>query len=409
MVEGNGGDESKPAQGPQQKKAPLQSRAPIGGMVRDPREREVKTGPSLTGYMRERIAAGITSALVTVGLKRPRNADGTLGPRSWKRLGISMGTVVVVAFVWTSIHVVQPGTVAVPVTLGHAGDPLSPGFHITLPFTTTYSMSVRVQNYTMTSNPGEGAKGSTDDSVSVLGSDGGAANVNATVLYRVDPKQATVVYKDLGKSYATNVVRPTARSCIRTQFTLYPMIDAATTDWRKIEADSATCLKNAIEPRGLLLQEFQLREVKLSSQLQNAVNSKVASQQNAEQQKFELATAEQAADITRIQALATADSQQILACGGKTQNIRRNGQNGVTVIPNAITDCSQSQLTPAYLQFTYIQALKQLVNSPNNSTIILPFDKNLTPLLNVGTSGSNTTATSGSSGSNSTTPTTSGP
>jgi hypothetical protein len=35
------------------------------------------------------------------------------------------------------------------------------------------------------------------------------------------------------------------------------------------------------------------------------------------------------------------------------------------------------------LQFAYIQALKQLVNSPNNSTIILPFDKNLTPLLQV--------------------------
>jgi len=405
VVEGNGCDESKPTGEPQpQGKPQLQGRAPIGGMVRDPREREVKTGPSLTGYLRDRIAAGLTAALVTVGLKRPSNADGTLGPRSWKRLGISAGTVLAVFFVWTSVHIVLPGTVAVPVKLGHAGDPISPGFHITLPFTTTYGMSVRVQNYTMTSNPGEGAKGSTDDSVAVLGSYGGAANVNATVLYRVDPKQATAVYKTLGKSYATTVVRPTARSCIRTQFTLYPMIDAATTDWRKIETDSASCLKDKIEPRGLLLQEFQLREVKLSSQLQTAVNAKVASQQNAEQQKFELATAEQAADITRIQALATADSQQILACGGRTQNVRRAGQVGLTVIPNAISDCSQSQLTPAYLQFTYIQALKQLVNSPNNSTIILPFDKNLTPLLNVGNTGSSSTATSGSS-----TPTTTGP
>ena len=53
-------------------------------------------------------------------------------------------------------------------------------------------------------------------------------------------------------------------------------------------------------------------------------------------------------------------------------------------MPNPIEECSQAQLTPQYLQYTYIQALKQLVNSPNNSTIILPFDSNLTPLINVG-------------------------
>ena len=117
-------------------------------------------------------------------------------------------------------------------------------------------------------------------------------------------------------------------------------------------------------------------------QLQNAVNSKVASQQNLEQQQFERATAQQLADITRIQALATADSQQILACGGQASTKVRNGQPVQTVTPNALTACSQTQLTPQYLQFSYIQALKQLVNSPNNSTIILPFDKNLTPLIN---------------------------
>lgn len=401
MVEGNGGDESKPQA----------TRASIGGMVRDPRDRDVKTGPSLTAFLRDRVSTAIGASLVAVGIRRPRNEDGTLGPRSWKRLGAFLGTIFAIAFVWTSIHVVQPGTVAVPVTIGHAGHPIGAGVHITLPFTTTYAMSTRVQNYTMTSNIGEGAKGSTDDSVAVLGSDGGAANVNATVLYRVDPRQATTVYRTIGKNYATVLVRPSARSCIRTQFTLYPMIDAATIDWRKIEADSATCLKAKIESEGLLLQDFQLREVTLSAQLQTAVNSKVASQQNAEQQKFELATAEQAADITRIQALATADSQQILACGGKAATVARNGLIAQTVIPNPIGNCSQAQLTPAYLQFTYIQALKQLVTSPNASTIILPFDKNLTPLLNVGSSTTTPATTpssssSSSSSSGSSTPTT---
>ncbi len=205
--------------------------------------------------------------------------------------------------------------------------------------------------------------------------------MNATVLYRLDRKSATDVYRKLGTNYVSQIVRPTARTCIRTQFTLYSIVEAATTAWRRLEREVAQCMKARIEPSGLLLQEFQLREVAMSPGLQSAVNNKVASQQNAQQQRFELLTAQQAADITRTQALATADGQQILACGGKATTKTRNGQVVQTVVPNPITACSQAQVTPAYLQFSYIQA--QLVNSPNNTSIILPFDKNLTPLINV--------------------------
>jgi prohibitin 1 len=196
------------------------------------------------------------------------------------------------------------------------------------------------------------------------------------------------VYRTLGTNYSTAIVRPTARECVRTSFTKYPVVQASTTAWTQLETSVAQCMRSRVEPQGLVLQEFQLREVTLDPKLQSAVTNKISSQQNAEQQQFELLTAEQAADITRIQALATADSQQILACGGRPGTERRNGQPVETVIPNPISSCSQAQLTPAYLQFTYIQALKQLVNSPNNSTIILPFDKNLTPLLNVPTGSS---------------------
>jgi len=364
---------------------PMTPQMPIGGMVRDPRE--VKTNPSLTRFLRERLSTAFVGALVKIGVLRPRTATGELGPRSWKGLFIFLGTIFAIVFVWTSVHIVQPGNVAVPVTFGHPGKPLDAGFHITLPFTTAYSMSTRTQNYTMTSIATEGQKGKTDTAVSVLGADGGAATVNATVLYRLDPKKATDVYRNLGRSYSTAIVRPSARSCVRLVFTNFGVVAAATSAWNDVESSVGRCMKHKLSPQGLLLQDFQLREVTLASPLQAAVNSKVASQQNAEQQKFELATAEQAADITRIQALATADSQQILACGGKAATVSRDGIVAQTVIPNSLTNCSQSQLTPQYLQFTYIQALKSLVNSPNTSTVILPFDQNLTPLLNVNPGG----------------------
>jgi regulator of protease activity HflC (stomatin/prohibitin superfamily) len=233
--------------------------------------------------------------------------------------------------------------------------------------------------------------------------------VNSTVLYRLDPARATTVYRILGNSYSTQIVRPTARECIRTTFTEYPIVQASTTAWGALQTDVAKCMSARVEPQGIDLLEFQLREVTLNPQLQAAVTQKISSQQGVEQEHFELQTAEQAADITRIQALATADSQQILACGGHAAEVTQNAHLVETVVPNPVTACSQAQLTPQYLQFTYIQALKQLVNSPNNSTVILPFDQNLTPLLNVGNSSSNATVTSpsGSPSASATTPTTS--
>jgi len=357
---------------------------PIGGMVRDPRE--IKTNPTLTKFLRERLSAGIVGSLVAIGVLRPRNPSGELGPRSWKGLAAFLGTIFAIVFVWTSVHIVQPGSVAVPVTFGHSGKPLGSGLHITLPFTTAYSINTRTQNYTMTSNPGEGQKGNTDDSVAVLGEDGGAASVNATVLYRVDPGKATLVYRNLGTNYASAVVRPWARGCIRDVFTHYTMVAAATTEWNNVEFGVASCMRDKFAnpnagQKGLILVDFQLREVTLSSTLGTAVAAKVAAQQVEQQQVFELATAQQQADITRIQALATADSQQILACGGSPATLTRNGQEVQTVIPNPLSRCSQAQLTPAYLQFTYIQALKQLASSNNTTTLVLPFDKNLTPLI----------------------------
>ena len=374
--------------GEERRSTTTRTQRPIGAVVRDPHS--TKQNPSLVRFALQKIGEALTAIFIVLGIMRPREPDGTLGKRSWKRLATTIGVFIAIVFVWTSVHIVKPGTVGVPVTLGHAGAPLSAGFHITLPLTTVYGMNVRTQSYTMSALKGDGNKANIDDSVAVLGADGGAASVNATLLYRLDISQATNVYKTLGKSYSTQIVRPTARECIRTTFTRYPIVQDSTTAWGQLEDAVTLCMKTRIGPQGITLQEFQLREVTLDPKLQAAVTSKISSQQNAEQQQFELSTAEQAADITRIQALATADSQQILACGGKAEEVKEvDGTTRQTVVPNPINACTQAQLTPQYLQFTYIQALKQLVNSPNASTIILPFDKNLTPLLNVPTANNN--------------------
>jgi regulator of protease activity HflC (stomatin/prohibitin superfamily) len=367
------------------------SQPPIGGLVVDPRD--IKTNPSLMKFLRERISGAIVSGLTAIGILRPKNADGELGPRHWKGLFIFLGTILAVVIVWTSVHVVQPGNVAVPVTFGHSGEPLGPGVHITLPFTRTYSMSTRTQNYTMSSSANDGPAGTVDSPVAVLGEDGGAATVNATLLYRVDRDKASDVYRNLGRNYSTSVVRPTARSCVRAEFAKYAVAEAASTASGAIEDNIAACVKEKLESAGMLLQAFQLRGVALSDAVASAVDAKVAAQQKLQQQAFEEATAQKQADITRIAALATFDQAQIAKCGGRPVSTKVDGQTVQTIIPNPQSECNGNALSSEYLQFLYIQALNNLAKSGNSSTVVLPFGQNVTPLITVpSTPGSTSTS-----------------
>ncbi len=341
--------------------------------------------------MRQRIAHAGRVGLSAVGIVRPRNADGTLGPRAWKRLFGFVGACLVAFVLNTMIHIVSAGTIGIPVTLGHAGSPLDEGFHVTWPFTSVAPMSIRTTDYTMAAAKGEGNRSAADDAVQVLGADGASGSVDSTVLYRLDPARGTEVYLNLGVNYVQTLIRPSTRTCIRSVFTNESMVNAATTAWHDLEAATTDCVRGKLEPRGIILEDLQLREVHLDATLQASVTAKVAAQQDAERQQFELDKANKQAEITRVNAIATADAQQILACGGTLQTVEQDGQQVVTVVPNPVDECSQAQLTPAYLQWLYIQALQGLVNSPNNSTIILPFDQNLTPLIQLPAAGSGTT------------------
>ena len=266
-----------------------------------------------------------------------------------------------------------------------AGQPVGAGVHLINPFASVQRLSVRTESYTMSASTNEGNRLG-DDSVSVLGSDGAQANVDATVLFRLNTGSASTVYKQLGSEYVEKVVRPTIRTCIRDGFATPQMVVAATTMRTAVAGVIQDCIaKNFVEttpkdPHSLVLERFQLRAVHLSSEVQKSIDAKVKAQQSAEQQQFELQAATQKAEISRVEAQGKADAQQIISCGGSA---KRQPDGSTRVVPNTGAAC-QNTLTPAYLQFLYIQTLQATVNSPNHSTLILPFDQKLTPLRRLG-------------------------
>jgi regulator of protease activity HflC (stomatin/prohibitin superfamily) len=315
------------------------------------------------------VGRGLDGALVAVGLKRGRDDDGTLRPRKTRRLVAIVATLFIIALGFSMLHIVPAGNVLVPITLGDAQAQEGQGLHVTLPWPITQvaSMSVQTQNYTMSAAPQKG----TDAAVLVLGSDGASGTVDATVLYRLNPGQATNVYVNLGKSFGPKFVQPASRACVRAEFENFTMVNAATEQAKTVSDGITSCIRKALRQDGITLQAFQMRQVVLASSVQNSINSKVQAQQNQASQVYNVQAAVAKASIQRLQALATSQAQLIVACGGTPSVTKVGGQTTPDATPNASANCQAPLLTEQELEYSYIQALRDLINSPNPPTVIL--------------------------------------
>jgi regulator of protease activity HflC (stomatin/prohibitin superfamily) len=107
-----------------------------------------------------------------------------------------------------------------------------------------------------------------------------------------------------------------------------------------------------MEP-AIIVERVLLRNVDPPEKLKQAIQAKLEAEQEAQKMAFILEKERMEAERKRVEAKGIADAQKIIA----------------------------NSLSPEYLQWYYIEALRKLVDSPNNSTIILPFDQKLTPLL----------------------------
>lgn len=296
-------------------------------------------------------------------------ADEDRGPAF--ATGVVAGLIAVALIGVSCLRTVPAGHVGIPVTNGSVGAQRGSGIAFVSPWTGITNISVRTEEYTMTATAAEGMVQG-DDSIQVKGSDGGTGKVDATLIYRVDSGEASTLYRTVGTDYVEKLIRPTSRACIRQPFEDYTMVDAATTARSDIEAAAEECITDKLAERGLVVEDFLLRDVRVDESVQTAIDSKLTAQQEAEQKQFELLTATADAEKERIRAKGTADAQQIIECGA---TITTNEAGDEVAVPN-IGDSCDNNLTPEYLLLQWIKAIEA-----SGGTIVIPSDSNLTPTL----------------------------
>jgi regulator of protease activity HflC (stomatin/prohibitin superfamily) len=293
-------------------------------------------------------------AAVGIGLLMfgPRN---TAYPANFKKLGYAFLGLALIALLSESFTIIEPGYVGVPVTFGNVGGQSLPaGLHPIFFLTDVYKMSIQTKDYTMSSVRTEGNK-TGDDAVATLSRDQLILKFDVSVWYHLDPSQAINVYSNIGLNYEEVIVRPAIRTALVNAATRFDASDVMSLRRDAYTKTVTELLLGELTGKGVILDNVLIRNVEPPATVSDAIAAKLKASQEAQQMEYTIQYAQKEAERKSIEAGGISNAQKIIG-NGLTQN---------------------------YLQWYYISQLKDVVNSPNNSTIILPFDQKLIPLLNI--------------------------
>lgn len=270
-----------------------------------------------------------------------------------KKIAGALITAVVLLLLLTQMIIIIPaGETGVYHLFGKVRDTeISSGLHLVNPFARITRMSIRTEEYTMSSVRSEG-KVQGDDSIKALTKEGLNISLDLTVLYHLEEEKASNVYKDIGINFAQIIIRPEIRATIREIVATYNAVDIYAEKRSELTQEIQKRLEKVINPRGIIVESVLLRNVTLPAGLTQSIEEKLQADQDAQRMDFVLDKEKKEAERKRIQAQGQRDAQKII----------------------------NESLTDKYLNYLYINELKDregTIYVPLNPSTGLPMFKNI--------------------------------
>ena len=206
---------------------------------------------------------------------------------------------------------VEDGEVGVKANFGHISDEaLGAGWYWYVPlFSWIETWNVKTQEIKETAQ--------------VPSSEGLISQLEVSVIYNVPKDQAVRVRKTIGSNYQQTVLEPYIREAIRNVVSGYAVKALFSDAGRKeIGENILTFLKAKLEPRGILVQDVLLRDVRLPPSFAQSIEAKLRAEQESFQKEFELTKAKKDAEIEVARAQGVAKSNEIIS-GSITENYLR--------------------------------------------------------------------------------------
>jgi regulator of protease activity HflC (stomatin/prohibitin superfamily) len=270
--------------------------------------------------------------------------------------------VVLVNLLVFALVFIRPNEVGVVVSFPSPGgvrpQPLSGGLYLIIPFTErVVKYPIAWQTYTMASTYGEGDHVG-NDSIRARTSDGQEVLLNCSVIFRVDREQVVLLHIEWQDRYKEDFVRPTTRALVRRQVSQFTVEEVNSSSRRDLEADLDRRLRETFANKGLILDEFLLRDITFSPEYSSAIENKQVALEEQIRADYE---AERARRIARGHADAI-----LIEAQGRAEALDLIG-----------TVLSENR---DLLTYRYIEKLSQNIRVmlvPTDAPLILPLDKML--------------------------------
>jgi prohibitin 1 len=155
--------------------------------------------------------------------------------------------------------------------------------------------------------------------------EGLTVQLEASVLYHLNPEKAADVYKTVGENYVNIIVEPQFRSVVRGVTAGYEAKALYTSEREHLSLLILKDIQVATEQRGVVVESVPLRRVGLPAGLTQSIESKLQAEQESQRMEFVLTKEKQEADRKRIEAQGISDFQKIVVQGISDQLLRWKG------------------------------------------------------------------------------------
>lgn len=180
-------------------------------------------------------------------------------------------------------------------------DEIQEGLHLINPLKSVHKMSIRTQEIF--------------EHADVPSKEGLSVGLEVSLIFHIEPTKASDIFRTLGEDYINIIIIPMLRSSIRNVTVNHEAKDLYTSGREMIAGQIFKELEKSLGERGIVVENVLLRKIVLPEQVQQAINNKLAAEQEAERMKFVILKEEQEANRKRIEAKGIADFQNIVRQG----------------------------------------------------------------------------------------------
>jgi len=220
--------------------------------------------------------------------------------RRWH--GLVVGVALALGASGCGLAVIEDGQAGVKADFGKVrAEPVGTGWHLYVPMISWIeTWNVKTQEL--------------KEVATVPSSEGLISQLDISVLYNVPKEKVVFVRTTTGRDYRETILEPYVREAIRNVVSGYAVKALFSEEGRhEIGNKMLTFLKEKLEPRGIIVQDVLLRDVRLPPTFAASIEAKLKAEQESLQKEFELTKAKKDAEIEIARAEGVAKSNLIIA------------------------------------------------------------------------------------------------